>query len=180
MWKLFFQLVRTLLQSQYCASGNVITLWDESLSTRRREIIIWEWTWFPILSVIYKYMYSLNLLRKNILRSVHSKVVYRNASKKKLTFSCLQNYFTPNGNSFCWCEILGSHGGEYENDSFLRCSAVKSCWSRPTFQRCVIPSSPWRWRQYAPNWRRLHGATSQKAVIWIMLIFSTKTANDTD
>jgi hypothetical protein len=37
-------------------------------------------------------------------------------------------------------EISGSHGGEYDF-SFLRYSIGKSSWSRPTFQRCVLPPS---------------------------------------
>jgi hypothetical protein len=36
-------------------------------------------------------------------------------------------------------EISGSHGGEYEVDSLLEYSAVLSRWSRPTFQRFVLP-----------------------------------------
>jgi hypothetical protein len=38
------------------------------------------------------------------------------------------------------CDISGSHGGEYENDSFLGYSTVYSRGSRLTFQRCVLPS----------------------------------------
>jgi hypothetical protein len=38
------------------------------------------------------------------------------------------------------CEISGSHGGEYENDSFLGYGAVFSRGSRPTVQRCVLPT----------------------------------------
>jgi hypothetical protein len=36
-------------------------------------------------------------------------------------------------------DILGSHSGEYEDDSLLRYSAVNSCSRRLTFQRCVLP-----------------------------------------
>jgi hypothetical protein len=39
------------------------------------------------------------------------------------------------------CEIPFSHGGEYEGDRFLGYSAMLSRWSRPTFQRCKLPSS---------------------------------------
>jgi hypothetical protein len=47
---------------------------------------------------------------------------------------------------------------------------------RQTFQGCVLPPSlPWWWRQYAPLklWSaltRLHGAISQKAIIFILQI----------
>jgi hypothetical protein len=64
-------------------------------------------------------------------------------------------------------------------DSFLGCSAMWSCGSRPTFQRCVLPSPSVR-SQYALKRRstsaRPHGSASHKAVIFsscflISLIF---------
>jgi hypothetical protein len=42
-------------------------------------------------------------------------------------------------------EILGSHGGEYEDDCFLCCCAVQSGRSLPTFQRYLLPPSSGRW-----------------------------------
>jgi hypothetical protein len=39
------------------------------------------------------------------------------------------------------CEISGSYGVEYEDESLLGYSAVWSRWSRPTFQRCELPPS---------------------------------------
>jgi hypothetical protein len=56
----------------------------------------------------------------------------------------------------------------------FRGTAVYSHCSRPTFQRCLLPPSSgwWLWRQYAPlkRWSipRLHGAISQKALIFIL------------
>jgi hypothetical protein len=46
--------------------------------------------------------------------------------------------------------------------SLLGCSAVKSSWGCPTFQRCVLPQSSGRWvkRRSTSTWR--HGATSQQ------------------
>jgi hypothetical protein len=39
------------------------------------------------------------------------------------------------------CEISGCHGVEYEDErSILEYSALQSRWSRPKFQRCVLPS----------------------------------------
>jgi hypothetical protein len=43
------------------------------------------------------------------------------------------------------CEISGSHGGEYEVQSLLGCTAVFSNRCRPTFQRCVLSPSSGRW-----------------------------------
>jgi hypothetical protein len=69
-------------------------------------------------------------------------------------------------------EVLCSDGGDYEDRSFLAYRVLQSCWSRPTFQRCVLPlSSLWWWRQYAHLkclyiWTRLHGAIFQNAVIF--------------
>jgi hypothetical protein len=40
------------------------------------------------------------------------------------------------------CEILSSHGVEYEAQNLLRCTAVFFIEYRPTFQRYVLPPSP--------------------------------------
>jgi hypothetical protein len=40
--------------------------------------------------------------------------------------------------------ISGPHGGEYENENLLGYRAVWSRSSRPTFQKCVLPSSSMR------------------------------------
>jgi hypothetical protein len=39
------------------------------------------------------------------------------------------------------CVISGSRGGKHEDDGFLQSSAMSSCWSWLTFQRCILPSS---------------------------------------
>jgi hypothetical protein len=39
------------------------------------------------------------------------------------------------------CEISSSHGGEYEAQNLLGCTAVFLIECRPTFQRCVLPPS---------------------------------------
>jgi hypothetical protein len=36
------------------------------------------------------------------------------------------------------CEISNSHGGEYEAQNLLGCTAVFLIDCRPTFQRCVL------------------------------------------
>jgi hypothetical protein len=41
------------------------------------------------------------------------------------------------------CEILGSHGSDYE-DCLLECCAELSGTSLPTFQRCLLPRSSQR------------------------------------
>jgi hypothetical protein len=41
-----------------------------------------------------------------------------------------------------WCEISSSHGGEYEAQNLLGCTAVILIEYRPTFQRCVLPHRP--------------------------------------
>jgi hypothetical protein len=41
-------------------------------------------------------------------------------------------------------EILGSHGGEYEDGCLLACCAVQSGRSLTTFQRCLLPPSSGR------------------------------------
>jgi hypothetical protein len=38
-------------------------------------------------------------------------------------------------------EISSSHGGEYEAQNLLGCTAVFLIECRPTFQRCVLPPS---------------------------------------
>jgi hypothetical protein len=38
-------------------------------------------------------------------------------------------------------EISGSHGGEYEDQNLVGYNTTQSRWSRPTFQRCILPSS---------------------------------------
>jgi hypothetical protein len=43
------------------------------------------------------------------------------------------------------CEISGSHGGEYEVQSLLGCTAVQSNRCLPTFQTCVLPPLSGRW-----------------------------------
>jgi hypothetical protein len=40
---------------------------------------------------------------------------------------------------YTFCDISGSHCGEYEDDRLLGYSAVSSRWSYRTFQRCVLP-----------------------------------------
>jgi hypothetical protein len=51
-----------------------------------------------------------------------------------------------------------------EDGSLLGCSAVRSRWSRPTFQRCVLPPSSGRcWKRYTPL--RLHDAISEKTIV---------------
>jgi hypothetical protein len=59
------------------------------------------------------------------------------------------------------CEISGSSGGEYDDNSILGYRAVNS--------------PPWWWRQYATAKHRststtVHGAISQKVVIFIVLL----------
>jgi hypothetical protein len=54
------------------------------------------------------------------------------------------------------CEISGSHGGEYEVQSLLRCTTAYSNWCRPTFQRCVVPPSSGRWVSLARKDSRLY------------------------
>jgi hypothetical protein len=66
------------------------------------------------------------------------------------------------------CEISGSHGSEYKDDSFLGCSNAQSQWSRLTFQRCILPTSgQWSPLKCWSTSTRLHGATSQTTVIFI-------------
>jgi hypothetical protein len=43
------------------------------------------------------------------------------------------------------CEISSSHGGEYEAEIILGCTAVFLIGCRPTFQRSVLPPSSGRW-----------------------------------
>jgi hypothetical protein len=43
------------------------------------------------------------------------------------------------------CEISSSHGGEYEAQNLLGCTAVFLTECRPPFQRCVLPPSSGRW-----------------------------------
>jgi hypothetical protein len=56
--------------------------------------------------------------------------------------------------AICSCEISGSHGGEYEDCCLLCCSVVQSGKNLPTFQRCLLPQSSWRWMPLSPWWWR--------------------------
>jgi hypothetical protein len=68
-------------------------------------------------------------------------------SKWILKLVCLSNIFAAINNLN---RIWGSHGGEYEDGCLLGYSAVLSGRSLPTFQRSLLPPSPWRWRQQEP------------------------------
>jgi hypothetical protein len=77
-------------------------------------------------------------------------------------------------------EISGSHCGGYKDNSLLTYCAVQSCTSRPKFQRCLLPLNhgnemialmteakiPLKRRSTS---KRLQGAKSQKAVIFILV-----------
>jgi hypothetical protein len=63
--------------------------------------------------------------------------------------ACTINFCTINGLYIdLICEILRSHGGEYEAQNLLGCTAVFLIECLPTFQRCMLP---WLWRQYIPE-----------------------------
>jgi hypothetical protein len=56
----------------------------------------------------------------------------------------------------------------YEDDYLLGCSGVQSRRNWPTIQRCLLPTSSERWLKRRSTSTRLHGATSQKTVIFIL------------
>jgi hypothetical protein len=58
-----------------------------------------------------------------------------------LPFLCVDK----RSNGSVHCEISTSHGGEFEAQNLLGCTAVFSTECRPTFRRCVPPPSSGRW-----------------------------------
>jgi hypothetical protein len=72
-----------------------------------------------------------------------------------------------------------SHVGDYEDDIFLQYCSIQSRRSRPKLQWCLFRPSPvwfWWWRQQGPQKHqststRLHGALSQKAVVFTLMLF---------
>jgi hypothetical protein len=73
-------------------------------------------------------------------------------------FRGLPTGLPPPPNSFLVCEISSSHGGEYEAQNLLGCTAVFLIECRPTFQRYVLPPSSG------------HGSTSQKILSFSFLV----------
>jgi hypothetical protein len=67
-------------------------------------------------------------------------------------------------------EISDSHGSQCEDDGLLGYRAIQSRRNRPTFQRCILPISEWRCRQYASlkRWStstRLYSVIPQKCLV---------------
>jgi hypothetical protein len=69
--------------------------------------------------------------------------------------------------------LVGCKGGmEIWNKGLLSCDTMQYCGTIPMFQSTLLlPSSPWRWRQYRPlkHWyptTTLHSITTQKTSTW--------------
>jgi hypothetical protein len=59
--------------------------------------------------------------------------------KRKKTFAW--KFLSPWNQRTYYCEISSSHGGEYEAQNLLGCTAVLLIEFRPTFQRYMLPPS---------------------------------------
>jgi hypothetical protein len=98
---------------------------------------------------IHIYLRVLNILlsthHSNIyFPSIISFLILFRTGFRQHSFKHLRNIIYIDLNEIMFCNISGSHNGEYKNNSLPGYSAVRSRRSRPTFQRSLLPPSSGR------------------------------------